>query len=58
MAITHEDIVALASAFRDASMVKKSTAAGMAEFFLYPESRPSVSDGHRIRSSITGEPSR
>jgi hypothetical protein len=34
MAITNEDIVALASAFHDASMVKKSTAAEMAEFFL------------------------
>ncbi len=39
MAITNEDIVALASAFHDASMVKKSTAAEMAEFFLYPELR-------------------
>jgi hypothetical protein len=33
MAITNQDIVALASAFHDASMVKKSTAAEMAEFF-------------------------
>ena len=45
MAITNEDIVALASAFHDASMVKKSTAAGMAEFFLYPESRIFVLHG-------------
>ena len=45
MAITHEDIVALASAFHDASMVKKSTAAEMAEFFLYPESRIFVLHG-------------
>jgi hypothetical protein len=45
MAITNEDIVALASAFHDASMVKKSTAAEMAEFFLYPESRIFVLHG-------------
>ena len=45
MAITHEDIVALASAFHDVSMVKKSTAAEMAEFFLYPESRIFVLHG-------------
>jgi hypothetical protein len=45
MAITNEDIVALASAFHDASMVKKSTAAGMAEFFFYPESRIFVLHG-------------
>jgi hypothetical protein len=47
MAITNEDIVALASAFHDASMVKKSTAAEMAEFFLYPESRIFVLHGGR-----------
>jgi len=45
MAIINEDIVALASAFHDASMVKKSTAAQMAEFFLYPESRIFVLHG-------------
>jgi hypothetical protein len=45
MAITNEDIVALASAFHDASMVKKSTAAERAEFFLYPESRIFVLHG-------------
>jgi hypothetical protein len=45
MAITKEDIVALASAFHDASMVKKSTTAELAEFFLYPESRIFVLHG-------------
>ena len=48
MAITNEDIVALASAFYDASMVKKSTAAEMAEFFLYPESRIFVLHGGNL----------
>ena len=48
MAITNQDIVALASAFHDASMVKKSTAAEMAEFFLYPELRIFVLHGGNL----------
>jgi hypothetical protein len=63
MAITNEDIVALASAFHDASMVKKSTAAEMAEFFLYPESRIFVLHGgdltlqanHEIHQKLVDE---
>jgi hypothetical protein len=63
MAIINEDIVALASAFHDASMVKKSTAAEMAEFFLYPESRIFVLHGggltlqanHEIHQKLVDE---
>jgi hypothetical protein len=63
MAIINEDIVALASAFHDASMVKKSTAAQMAEFFLYPESRIFVLHGgdltlqanHEIHQKLVDE---
>ena len=52
MAITNEDIVALASAFHDASMVKKSTAAEMAEFFLYPELRIVVLHGGNLTPEL------
>ena len=46
MAITNEDIVALASAFHDARPSSRiSTAAEMAEFFLYPKSRIFVLHG-------------
>ncbi len=48
MAITNEEVVALAEAFHDASMVKKASAAEQAAFFLYPDSRIFVSHGEDL----------